>query len=37
VTQRRLRNPKLGSRPGEASFPRDREEGEQIVKIFVLH
>ena len=37
VTQRRLGNPKLCSGPGEASFPRDSEEGEKIVKIFVLH
>ena len=34
VAQRRLGNPKLCSRPGEASFSRDSEEGEQIVEVF---
>jgi hypothetical protein len=32
-----LGDPKLCSRPGEGSFSREGEEGEEIVEIFALH
>ena len=37
VAQRRLGNPKLCSRLGEASLSRNSEEGDEIVKVFALH
>ena len=37
VTQRRLGNAELRRGPGEAALSRDREEGEQIVKVFARH
>ena len=37
VAQRRLRHAELRGGPGEAALPRDREEGDQIVKAFPRH